>query len=346
MLNDLDLFKSNEGYRIIFIHCSSRMTYLTNDGNKSINGILKCLYLSMMRLISTFIFCFFLWFNAASQGMLDIGNQWIFELNTSIGPGVFTQSMEQLEVTRDTLINGINYRIVESTTDHPCQIFSHYEILREDGPHLYRYYPEAQTDIQFIDFEEMFNFEFLYNSGASGQTELAIALIDSFGVETTPDGTQINTQYLRIINNMSYDDETTYTIYEGIGFYPLGILFPDLGTGLCDVNQWVELRCFVSDQDTIHFKSLDCFESSVQSGTDSPTVVSEISLYPNPTNEFVHIPDYLEVMGVFDTKGKLQNFQFDNHILQCEKLAEGLYFVMLENLQTGALMRARFLKVK
>ncbi len=285
-----------------------------------------------------------LWFNAASQNMLDIGNQWIFELNTSIGPDEYLQSMEQIEVTRDTLINGTTYKIVESTERHPCDIFSYYEILREDGPHVYRYYPEAQADIQFIDFEEMFNFEFLYNSPASGQTELAIALIDSFGVETTADGTSINTQYLRIINNMSYDDETKYTIYKGVGYYPLGILFPDLGTGLCDVNQWVELRCFVSDQDTIHFKSFDCFESSIQSKTINH-YPPELSLQPNPTSQFLDLPLGYEVLNIYDMNGKKQLIAQNGDQLECQSLLEGIYFLMLQNKETDIIYKARFVKI-
>ncbi len=195
-----------------------------------------------------------------TPSFLQEGNQWIYEYTEVIVPSLYDQTIETITVIGDTLINSYTYAILYATEPSPCGINGTYEYLREDGDKIYRLNRAKNQEYLMIDFAETDSYIMYFENGNMGNDiDTATVMIDSFGIDVLPDGKAIEVQYSHIINNQSYDDETVYKVYKNIGFVQPGLLFPDLGTGLCDPypGTHVELRCHISD-DTLHFTQLDC----------------------------------------------------------------------------------------
>lgn len=226
-----------------------------------------------------------------AQDMLKIGKQWIFEdmhYSTIWFPYSDT-TIETITITKDTFINNNMYVQVVASRLPGCWNVSNPEYLREEGEKIYRLSHDLQSEYLMIDFEESTSYEMLYDNGV-GVVDTGTALVDSFGTETVFDGTILNVQYVRILNNQSYDDNQLYKVYENIGFLYPGILFPDLGTGLCDFQDGITLRCVTDGMDTIHFTENDCFELPIINHTGNISN-SDLIIFPNPVYDVITIPD-------------------------------------------------------
>jgi len=258
-----------------------------------------------------------------SQNMLQQGNQWIFEYNEGIfGLG---QTIENITVGDDTLINQKNYSRLTATRTFPCEIFASIEFLREEGNKIFRLSRDHQQEFLMIDFDETVGYEMLYQPW-NDDIDTGIVVIDSFGIEFAADNTPIEVQYMKIINNQSFDDEQPYKVYRDIGFLFPGFLFPDLGTGLCDPFDWVWPRCHISDQDTIHFTEFDCYESSIIDGTHD-VKVHDVKLYPNPSSDRVVIPSGLIFMDMTSIDGQVIKPYIDEGTVYLAGLPSGLYIL-------------------
>ena len=103
----------------------------------------------------------------------------------------------------------------------------------------------------------------------------------------------------RALNNQSYEDDTPYKVYKNIGFLGPGLLFPDLGTGLCDFQDGITFRCVATEKDTIHFTEFDCFELQIIN-TIKTVLPETIILSPNPASDFVTVPSGLIFFDLVD----------------------------------------------
>jgi len=214
-----------------------------------------------MRFLSIYI-VFLVFFSsnpAHAQNMLTTGNQWIYEYTVyDILPNPVSQTIETITVENDTLINGLTYSKLTATRLAPCGVFYRTEFLREDTGKIFRLSHDNSQEFLMINFDETVGYEILYENGIS-QIDTGIAIIDSFGIENSHDGIEHEVQYLRILNNQTFDDDAVFKVYKNIGFVQGGLLFPYLGIGLCDVMEGIQLRCHISGPDTIHFTEFDCY---------------------------------------------------------------------------------------
>jgi len=105
-----------------------------------------------------------------------------------------------------------------------------------------------------------------------------------------------------------------------------GILFPDLGTGLCDFGDGIYLRCAIIGQDTFHFSQYDCFELPVINATRD-VVITEINLQPNPALDDILIPEGLLFIGMTTINGQSLLTYYDENLIHIADLPTGLYIL-------------------
>ena len=149
--------------------------------------------------------------------------------------------------------------------------------------------------------------------------------------KTLPSGTQIEIIYQRIINNLSFGDEYIYKLSREIGYIELSELFPNIGTGLCDVHRALSLRCKVRGQDTIKLTELDCYESSI--GTNNEDFIVEMpKLYPNPSQNVLKIDGGFRAISIHNSEGRSMTFDGEDTNIDVSHLPQGIYFITLQNI--------------
>ena len=265
-------------------------------------------------------YLFFFLTSIYSQDRLDIpflvpGHQWIYAYNTyDILPDpLVSQTFETITIGEDTLINGLAYSKLRATLPAPCGIFNTTEYLREDGSKIFRLSDDHSQEFLMIDFEETSGYQLMYEN-LNGEVETGNAIIDSFGIEYTYDGFPVDVQYMRIQNNQSFGDDDQYKVYRDIGFVQYGLLFPDVGSGLCDIMEGMRLRCFFNGTDTLHFTEFDCYESELINATNE-SHISNIHLSPNPATDQINIPPGFIFKDMINLQGrKLYPLHFETFI--------------------------------
>ena len=281
-----------------------------------------------------------------SQSILHQGNEWIYEHNIyTPGVGIESQTIEKISIGTDTVINNHTYTRLIASKEPPCRIYRTIEFVREDGNRLFRLGPDGQSEYKMIDFTDSVGYEMHFWSLVDpGSIDTAFTIIDSFGSEYVYDGTIVGVQYMRIFNNQSYDNDAVYKVYQNVGFVQYGLLFPDLGTGLCDVFEGTRLRCHVTSKDTIHFTEFDCFESSIPDTTENLGWV-KIELFPNPSYGEVYAPDELEVKGIYNIDGISQMFSQTGRTLSIDNLVPSVYIVILISRNKSAVFYGKIVKM-
>ncbi|HEX5111975.1 MAG TPA: hypothetical protein VFV79_03955, partial [Saprospiraceae bacterium] len=270
----------------------------------------------------------------ANQRLLAPGRKWIYAYNVYdfLPDPLVEQTIETITVGNDTLINGLSYYQLIITKAQPCGVFDTLEYLREDGGKIYRLSRDHSQEFLMIDFDETTSYPLLYD-GHFGDIDTAMAIIDSFGIETIIDGSQVEVQYLHIINNQSYDDDTEYKVYKGVGFVQYGLLFPDLGTGLCDVMEGIQLRCYTDGIDTLHFTEFGCYEITLGNATND-LAFNEIILSPNPVSDEIVLPDDFLVERCYSIHGQSVPFFQSGNKLDVHDWPPGMYLLKLSNRYT------------
>lgn len=281
-----------------------------------------------------------------SQGLLQIGHEIVYEYNiyeTGLPDPWVSQTIETMTVEVDTLINNLSYSKIISTKTAPCGIFNTIEYLRAEGSKIFRLSHDRQQEFLMIAFDESVGYDLLYeNSG--GDVDTGYVAVDSFGVELLADGTEMEVQYLRIFNNQSFDDNAVYKVYRDIGFVQYGLLFPDLGTGLCDIFEGVQLRCSVNNLDTIHFTSFDCYELSIPNavkGIDR----GRLEMFPNPTSGLVIIPEGFKLLDIVNWKGQILEPEELVNEIDISAFAPGLYILRLTTSNDNSIYLSRIVKL-
>lgn len=276
--------------------------------------------------------------------MLQEGNQWVYEIDvwSWVHFAYIDTTIETITIGTDTFINGLEYSKVITSRVPACLNASSTEYLRENGNEIYHWHAGLQQELLMIDFDETIGYELIYNGYDDIDTGMVI--IDSFGIEVVADGTPLEVQYMRIINNQSYDDYTIFKVYKNIGFIEPGLLFPDVGTGLCDAGNGLHFRCHISGQDTIHFTNFDCFELPVINGTIDPSV-GLCSINPNPAMEYFFIPEGLKFKDLVNFNGQVMKVEVDMDKIQLSELSSGYYIARFHSADGGALYIGRIVKI-
>jgi hypothetical protein len=281
-----------------------------------------------------------------SQSFLAPGNQWVFEDNiyvTGFPIPLVSQTIETITVGSDTIINQNIYSELTATVNEPCGVFSTTEFLREEGNRIYRLSHNHDMEFLMIDFDETDSYQLLYEPWFS-EIDTATAIIDSFGIEILYDGTEVDVQYMHILNNQSFEDEAIYKVYRNIGFVQYGLLFPYLGVGLCDVYESIGLRCQISGTDTLHFTEYDCFESSIINSVRNAEMNS-IQLFPNPVSTEINIPSGMTLLDMMNMNGqRIKPDQHGNNI-NVNYLPSGQYYIRLFSYDKSELLLGRIIKI-
>jgi len=297
-----------------------------------------------MRKLTIILVLFTIAFSVNAQNFLNIGDQWILEHKKFVGPNaVYYQKIDSITITKDTLINAINYLKIESTLSHLCGVYEETEFVREENGKIYRLFKDLESEYLMIDFDE----QFAYSIGAEIGPQYLIgdAQIDSFGIYEFPSGQKIETQFLKIINNQSYGDDYQYKVHKGIGFLNPGILFPNMGTGLCD-NFWETVinKCHISNGDTIRFSDIDCFEFDILDSTDQINS-SRINIFPNPTNGLINLPQGFELFKITSMSGKTKPFSKDGEFINIDNLENGIYVMYFIDKSTEKITISKIVKI-
>ena len=279
-----------------------------------------------------------------AQEMLVDGKQWVFEVlhyNNIVFPYSDT-TIETITVVGDTSILNQTYKKLVFSYIPFCMTVIKEEFLREEGDKVYRLSHDHQQEFLMIDFAETSGYEMTYDH-LFGGVDTGMVRIDSFGSQLVYDGTILQVQHMRIQNNQSFDDDQPYHVFRNIGFLSPGILFPNVGSGLCDFADYIQIRCVISGNDTIHFTEFDCFELPVSNSTEN-LHYKTISLYPNPASDFLYIPDDLIVQEIFSLDGKPFTLTLNDSAIRTSHLPPGQYVVRLISSSGNQIYMGKFVK--
>ncbi len=294
-----------------------------------------------MTKIAITIISFFLLNTASSQDFLKIGNQWLFEHESFFWP-IF-KNIESITVTKDTVIDNKLYFKLEASKRHVCHIFFETEFLREDNNKIYRLSRDKQREYLMIDFDAQTSYDITTDVG--WDTIHSQVIVDSIGTTIFSSGQVIETQFVHVLNNQSYEDWAQYRIYKGIGFLCPGLLFPDIGTGLCDpFTEWMEPVCFISNQDTVWFSNSECYGIGIIDAIQE-TSISVINLSPNPTHGIIYLPDNHTLLSVTNIEGQQFEVNVKDHNININVLPNGIYVLLLKNNISGDIKTGRIVKI-
>ncbi|MDQ3015730.1 MAG: hypothetical protein M3R25_03270 [Bacteroidota bacterium] len=282
------------------------------------------------------------WSPVTSQKILQQGNQWIFEeMDWNLLQGFTDTFFVTITVEEDTLINGLTYSKVIYSNVPPCWNVRSTEYLRGDGSKIYRRSRDNQQDFLMLDFDETVGYTMLFD-GSYNPLDTSFVQIDSIGPYVTGGGDIIEVQYTKVINNQAYGDESPYLIAKDIGFISLGILFPELGIGLCDFHDPTELRCAVIDGDTTHFTHYDCFELT---NSVIPIEVATYSFQPNPVSDYLQIPEGMKYLEMVSLTGHVIYPMVENGRLYFNDISPGYYVVRMISILDNRVVAGRVVKL-
>lgn len=296
----------------------------------------------MKQSILFFLFSFTMMSNLSSQ-MLQIGDTWIYE-TTILGGSSYTETFDSITLVSDTVINGLQYYKLVATDDPPCLIYNEVEYLREVDNKIYRLEEDMGFDRLMIDFSEQESYPMIYDSGWTMDTVTTLVTNDSIGVELLPSGQQIEVVYQSIMNNQSFTDDGGFKLSKELGYFRGGLLFPGIGTGLCDPIKSSYLRCKISGSDTIRLTELDCYESSIILSTTEINIDEEL-LFPNPTQGAININGDYEILSISDESGKVYANTITMNKGDVSHLPKGVYFVSMRRLSDDRIITQQILKL-
>ncbi|MCB0663921.1 MAG: T9SS type A sorting domain-containing protein [Saprospiraceae bacterium] len=280
----------------------------------------------------------------ANAQILEIGNKWIFDTKDYFISGPYSEKFDSIEVVADTLINGQVYFQLFASQVSPCGLFREVEYLREEDDKIYRLNEDGMSENLMIDFTNQPSYNMTFASGFT-QSEIQTTVInDSTGTEILPSGDRIDLTYQRIINNSSYDDGAVYKLSKEIGYLGQGMLFPDIGTGLCDPYIFVNLRCQISGNDTIRLTDLDCYEPSKRSSTKD-FGKEKLGVYPNPTYGPIMIKNGYELVSIHNLTGTKMSFSSSSKALNISSFPKGMYFLTVKSENAGRIYVNKIFKL-
>lgn len=277
-----------------------------------------------------------------AQSMLEEGNQWTFqEIKWTLAQGYVDTFLVTITVEEDTIIDGLFYSKVVHSHHPPCWNIRTTEYLRREGNKIYRRSRSMDQDFLMLDFDETVGYEMLFDGGHNPQ-DTAYVLIDSVGILQTSAGDYLNVQYVRVINNQATDDDAQFIIGREIGFIEWGIVFPQLGNGLCDFHDPIEWRCAIISGDTTHFFAYDCFEL-ISSTKNPPHGI--YAFYPNPFEDYILIPPDMRFAELISITGQRIQLQKTGSSLYTGNLVQGFYVVRMVRTWDNTLFQGVLVKL-
>lgn len=278
--------------------------------------------------------------------LLELGNKWLYEYRDyTIGNGDYSENIDSITVVDQVEINGLQYYKVVASQVSPCGIFTETEFLREEDDRIYRLSADMSGEQLMIDFNDQNSYPMTYEANFQQKLVNTTVYNDSVGLLSLPSGRDLDITYQHIANNESFEGDVVYSLSEEIGYVGnYGMLFPDIGTGLCDVNQILNLRCMISGNDTIRLTELDCYQPSKT--LDLPICTSDVlDVYPNPTTGTLTISHGYKVLSLQDISGKKFDFYQDQNRVDISHLPQGLYYLIFQNEMDQQLRSFKVVKI-
>ncbi len=248
------------------------------------------------------------------------------------GMGAESEGYERLEVNGDTVVNSIDYGIINRTRVYSTGDFHELEDL------YLRYDSENDQVYRYTDSTEYLLYNFSAKIGdtiivkaISGMGEISSChlLVDSIRIEVFSDSIQRRVQYCTETQN--YQFNFAGRIIEGIGSEVF--LFPVDGL-ICDAGCADELRCFKDSKVEITNPFIGCDELV----TNSRLVVSlqsELKVYPNPAQDLINIESKnpISTVTILDLKGSvISKKSVDAGLktsLEIQSLDSGIYLIQV-----------------
>ena len=155
--------------------------------------------------------------NDISSQVLKEGNIWIVDIShNQISSTNYKIHPTWIKVEGDTIINGIEYKMVLSEYEEVCGVWQKTNYLREKGDSLIQFDEFVNREFLLFDFGSngTYNFEFYSQAGAFA-VETAMLEHDSIGLFRAFDGTELESHFVRINEFL----ETNYPRGRAIGVF-------------------------------------------------------------------------------------------------------------------------------
>ncbi|MEN8156242.1 MAG: T9SS type A sorting domain-containing protein [Bacteroidota bacterium] len=289
---------------------------------------------SYLRLILTILaFTGFCLISASGQDQsiwFEDGATWHYGYGE--GMGARSSGYERLEVTGDTVVNSIDYRIINRTRVYSTGVVHELEnlYLRYDSENdqVYRY--NDSTEYLLYDFSAEIGDTIIVKAiSGFGAISFCHLLVDSIKIEVFSDSIQRRVQYCTETQNYQFD--FAGRIIEGIGSEVF--LFP-VDELVCDAGCANHFRCYQDSKVVITNPNIGCEElvTSSRLGVSPP---SELKVYPNPAQDLLYIESKnpISTVTILDLKGsEISKKSVDCELktsLEIQSLDSGIYLIQV-----------------
>lgn len=278
-----------------------------------------------------------------AQNFAPVGAKWYYTQYSATGPEIGYTYIESL---RDTVIDGVECREIGGSPS-PCAWTAQYVYDSNDS--VFFWHPQREEFCLLYDFGaqvgDRWTIYHISSSFGSGQIDSSIVQIDSVGTEI------IDGHVLRRLDVSQLNPTQDYWIAGGRVIERIGnliYLFPAYGA--CDPLPG-NLRCY--QDSVVNYRQGEYQCDEVISSIDE-RVESTLSIYPNPTSDYVTIElaeaDMRDLnVQLIDQNGRIVPPQplyitEDRVCLSVLNLDVGIYFV--ETYTTNEIYRTKIFIVK
>lgn len=290
-----------------------------------------------MRFLLTFLALSIL-SQAKAQEFAPIGATWTFN-SYNWNPPNFT-GWDNYVSEKDTIINSISCKKIIGS-GFLCSIRPKQEFLHKNN------------DSVFFWDEYFDKFQLLYDINAQAGDSWSIEISDIYSAvdsivfkAISSEIKTYNSREFRTLNveysiNGNADYKINTTIYEGISEIELLIrIGEEVGfQSLCDGEGLNWLHCYTEPSTHYVFPTADaCLVS-----TNEISKSESITIYPNPTKNFISINAQANKLEVINISGETLFEDKNSNQVNVESLTQGIYYLKI-TLQNGDIQFKRFLK--
>ena len=239
---------------------------------------------------------------------------------------------ERLEVTGDTVVNSIDYRIINRTRVYSTGVVHELENLylryNSENDQVYRY--NDSTEYLLYDFSAQKGDTIIVEAISwGGNISYCHLVVDSTKVEVFSDSIQRRVQYCTETQN--YQFMFGGKIIEGIGSEVF--LFP-VDQLVCDAGCADDLRCYQDSKIIITNPNVECDEL-ITGSYQKTSFFQEILVYPNPTHDLLYIDSKksISIVTVYDLYGKIMAYKCVDSLLRTsirlQDIEPGIYLIRI-----------------
>jgi len=242
-----------------------------------------------------------------------------------------TAGYEKLEVTGDTIINSIEYRIINRIRVYSNETIQELEnlYLRHDQVNDQVYRHLDSTEYLLYDFSAEKGDTIIVKAIDWGDISYSHLVVDSIRVEVFSDSIQRRVQYCHQINNFQFYFGGKRI--EGIGSDMFLLPVNDLA---CDAGCANHLRCFQDSKVVITNPNIEC-DGLVTSSYQDFSLLEDIKVYPNPAKDLLYIEskNAISTVTILDLNGsEISQKPVDCLLktsIEIQTMASGMYLIQV-----------------